>query len=234
MVKQIGGMNMEVVFYTEVKELANEMFLITAVVEGVKVLRTHKYIEDLKTTTIREVRQKYTLDNLKEEPRVKCFRHLYWLFGMDPTKIRPSAEALARRVLSGGGLPTINSIVDSNNVASLKHLLPIGIYDATKLEGELSVRLAKEGEPMTKIGGKVEALTNKELVVSDEKKIVGLGYASSDSDFTRVFSTTQNIAVLVYCAPGISTQAGQECMKELIEHIITSSGGTCTERLVFR
>ena len=225
---------MEVRFSRDVKEHASDIFMVTAILEGTKVLKSHDHIERLKTDTVREFRGRYTLDTLRKDPKIEAFRRLYWRFGMDPTKTRPSSEALARRVLSGGKLPSINNIVDSNNVMSLRHLLPIGIYDASKLEGDLTVRIAKERESISKIGGKIEVLKGNELVVSDKKKIIGLGYASSDSDMTKVSPATRTLSILVYGAPDISTQAGQACLEELLTHIKKSSGGTCTQRRVFR
>jgi DNA/RNA-binding domain of Phe-tRNA-synthetase-like protein len=224
---------MKVVFAEEVKELANGISLATAIMENVKVWKMHEYSENLKKDVILGFRQTHTLDDLGKDPRVESFRRLYWLFRMDPTKIRPSSEALARRVLSGSDMPTINTVVDCNNAMSLKHFLPIGIYDADRIEGVLRVRLAESGEPITKIGGRIEVLREKELVVSDEKQIIGLGYASSDSDTTKVSEVTRKISILVYCAPGTLAQASGACLEELVTHIIRCSGGTCTERSVF-
>ena len=225
---------MKVVFAEQVREIANGISLVTATMENVKVRKIHEYTEGLKKDIILKFRQAYTLDDLGKDPRIEAFRRLYWLFRMDPTKIRPSSEALARRVLSGSDLPTINTVVDLNNAMSLKYLLPIGIYDADKIEGTLHVRIAKNGESITKIGGKIEVLKDKELVISDEKKIIGLGYASSDSDTTKVSETTKKLSILIYCAPGTLTQASEACLEELVTHLIKCSGGTCIERSVLR
>lgn len=223
---------MEVKFTEEVKQVASGIFLATATMENVKVKRIHEYTEHLKREVTREFRQAYSLDKLAKDSRIEAFRRLYWTFEMDPTKTRPSSEALARRVLSGSELPTINIVVDSNNAMSLKHLLPIGVYDADKLEGALFVRIAKKEETITKIGGKIEILKGNELIVSDEKKIIGLGYASSDSDITKVSEITQRLSILIYCAPETSAQAGEMCLEDLINHISQSSGGACVQRSI--
>src|SRR3954469_13107374 len=66
--------------------------------------------------------------------------------GLDPTKTRPSSEALLRRVRKGGSLPRINSMVDVCNWCSFEFQLPYGLYDAACIEGDVELRLGREGE----------------------------------------------------------------------------------------
>src|SRR5688572_6185558 len=56
-------------------------------------------------------------------------RTMYKRVGLDPTKTRPSSEALLRRVRKGGAVPRINSMVDVCNWCSLEFQLPYGLYD---------------------------------------------------------------------------------------------------------
>src|SRR5688572_33470611 len=71
---------------------------------------------------------------------------MYKRVGIDPTKRRPSSEALLRRVRKGEGLPRINSLVDVCNWCSLEFQLPYGLYDAAHVEGAIELRLGREGE----------------------------------------------------------------------------------------
>jgi DNA/RNA-binding domain of Phe-tRNA-synthetase-like protein len=61
---------------------------------------------------------------------VAAVRTMYKRVGLDPTKTRPSSEALLRRVRRGDELPRINSLVDVVNWCSLESQLPFGLYDA--------------------------------------------------------------------------------------------------------
>jgi len=56
------------------------------------------------------------------------------------------------RVLLKGGLPSINSVVDSCNLASLQTLMPIGIFDADKTIGGFILDLSDAGEEYEPIG----------------------------------------------------------------------------------
>ena len=73
------------------------------------------------------------------EERAKCpgaadARALYKDLGLDPTKVRPSNEALLRRVLKGEALYTVNTLVDALNLCSLRAQLPFGLYDLDRVE----------------------------------------------------------------------------------------------------
>src|SRR5881628_3012805 len=74
-------------------------------------------------------------------------RTMYKRVGLDPTKTRPSSEALLRRVRKGDSLPRINSMVDVCNWCSLEFQLPYGLYDLGHVEGEtIHMRLGRDGE----------------------------------------------------------------------------------------
>ncbi|MBI3539693.1 MAG: hypothetical protein HY076_05420, partial [Candidatus Eisenbacteria bacterium] len=72
-------------------------------------------------------------------PGVAETRALFHQLDMDPTKTRPSSEALLRRVLQGKGLPRVNAAVDVCNLCSLDHQLPLGLYDRDLVRGSVRV-----------------------------------------------------------------------------------------------
>ncbi len=73
-------------------------------------------------------------------------RSMYRRVGIDPTKTRPSSEALLRRVRRGDALPRINSLVDVINWCSLESQLPFGLYDLDRIQGAVTLRLGQPGE----------------------------------------------------------------------------------------
>jgi DNA/RNA-binding domain of Phe-tRNA-synthetase-like protein len=81
-----------------------------------------------------------------EIPAVQETRRLYRSVGLDPTKTRPSSEALLRRAIQGKGLYRVHPLVDLFNLASLVSQLSVGLYDESRLAGDLVlVRLGEEG-----------------------------------------------------------------------------------------
>jgi DNA/RNA-binding domain of Phe-tRNA-synthetase-like protein len=79
-------------------------------------------------------------------PGVEFARALFRRFHIDPTKTRPSNEALLRRALRGEPFPRVNSLVDVANVMSLLAQSPVGLYDLGRTEGPLNIRVGAEGE----------------------------------------------------------------------------------------
>src|SRR3970040_2044879 len=77
---------------------------------------------------------------------IAVVRTMYKRVGLDPTKTRPSSEALWRRVRRGDELPRINSLVDVCNWCSLEFQLPYGLYDAARIEGDVELRTGRPGE----------------------------------------------------------------------------------------
>src|SRR3954468_17758248 len=73
-------------------------------------------------------------------------RTMYRRTGLDPTKRRPSSEALLRRVRKGEPLPRINSLVDVCNWCSLEFQLPYGLYDLSRVRGPIVLRFGRDGE----------------------------------------------------------------------------------------
>lgn len=122
-------------------------------------------------------------------------RALYRRFGMDPTRHRPSSEALLRRVSRGGPLPRINSLVDVANVVSLRLQVPIGLYDLAKVEGPLTVRLGREGESYAGIRRELVNVAGR-ICVADAKGPVGS--PSADSARTMITTTTERAAWLFF------------------------------------
>ena len=71
---------------------------------------------------------------------------MYRRVGLDPTKTRPSNEALLRRVRRGDPFPRVNALVDAVNLCSLEWQLPYGVYDRRRIGGPVTLRLGADGE----------------------------------------------------------------------------------------
>ena len=126
---------------------------------------------------------------------LKPARDLYRRIGIEPTKTRPSSEALLRRVIKGKPLYQINSIVDTGNYCSIKFLLPIGLYDLSKIKGSVILRKGKSGEEfqgirkdMIHVGGR--------YILADQ--IGPFGNPSSDSIRTSIELSTKDLLFVIY------------------------------------
>ncbi|MEM2460207.1 MAG: phenylalanine--tRNA ligase beta subunit-related protein [Candidatus Hadarchaeales archaeon] len=193
-------------------------------VEGVRVEKRHPEVERLKEETVRKVKGKYDLHSLKEVKAVRAYRDFMWRLGIDPTKIRPSAEALVRRILLGKPFPTINTLVDLYNVVSVQFLISIGAFDLDRLEGELLLRFAEDGEEFLGIGMEEPMKLGGEVVVSDGKKVVAI-YPYRDSELTKVTEETKRVLFLLCGVPGIEVETLKEAGAKLREYVEKLCGG---------
>jgi DNA/RNA-binding domain of Phe-tRNA-synthetase-like protein len=119
-------------------------------------------------------------------------RELYRRFGIDPTKVRPSSEALLRRLKKGEPLPRINSLVDVANAMSVQLQVPVGLYDLDSVKGdELVVRLGSDGESYEGIGKERVNVAGRICIADAEGPI---GNPSADSARTMITTETQSAA----------------------------------------
>ena len=124
-------------------------------------------------------------------------RSMYKRVGLDPTKTRPSSEALLRRVRKGDPLPRINSMVDVCNWCSLEFQLPYGLYDADRIDGSVELRIGRTGETYAGIR-KDDVHVGGRIALADS--LGAFGNPTSDSARTMVTPGTTR-ALLVVFAP---------------------------------
>lgn len=122
-------------------------------------------------------------------------RQLYRSFGVDPTKTRPSSEALLRRVRRGERLPRINTLVDICNWCSLEAQLPYGLYDLDRVEPPVRVRQGRPGESYAGIR-KDEVHLDGRLTLADLRG--PFGNPTSDSARTMVTTSACRLLVVVF------------------------------------
>lgn len=194
--------------------------------------KENERIEQLREAVYQEVKTKHNIETLKDNPTVRAFRDFYWKLGIDPTKTRPSGEALLRRVLHGDELPRISAVVDAYNLASTKTILPISGFDVDLLNQPFHVRFAKNGETFTGIGmDKPITLTEQMLVLADQKQVLCI-YPYRDTDLTKITMQTRNAMIIVYGVPGIDEQVLKEAAGTTLDYIrLVSQGKTGTTKV---
>jgi len=134
---------------------------------------------------------------MRPPEEIAAVRTMYKRVGLDPTKTRPSSEALLRRVRRGDALPRINSMVDVCNWCSLEFQLPYGLYDASRIEGDVELRIGYDGESYPGIR-KDDVNVGGRITLADTQG--PFGNPTSDSARTMVTTSTTR-ALLVVFAP---------------------------------
>jgi len=98
-------------------------------------------------------RQRWRLETLARDPTVAALRSLFRAVGCDPTRYRPSSEALIRRVLKGDAIPAISPLVDINNCLSLSLAVPCCVMAQDKVAPPFTLRAGREGEAYESLRG---------------------------------------------------------------------------------
>lgn len=140
-------------------------------------------------------RQTLTTDTVKDISAIAATRRVYKACGKDPSRYRPSSEALIRRVLQGKQLYQIDTLVDLINLASITYGYSIGGFDAGKFSGDtLSLGVGREGEPYEGIG---RGMLNIAGLPVYRDAIGGVGTPTSDNERTKMGLATRQLVALV-------------------------------------
>lgn len=157
-------------------------------------------------------REMYTADSIKDRMTIRATREAYKKCGKDPSRYRPSGEALCRRILRGISLYQIDTLVDLINLVSIRFGYSIGGFDADKFEGDtLTLGIGKAGEPYEGIGRGVLNIEGMP-VYRDAKG--GVGTPTSDHERTKLSLDTVHLFTI------INGYSGKEGLKEAADYMV--------------
>ncbi|MBK8165874.1 MAG: hypothetical protein IPK64_07910 [bacterium] len=186
--------------------------------------------EDLATLMARtadELRGRYagappsTIEGLAEA------RALYRSFGMEPSRHRPSSEALLRRVLQGRDLYRLGCVVDACNLASLSFLLPIGLYDLACVQGDIALTVGAAGDAYAGIR-KEDVNVGGRLALYD--RAGPFGSPTSDSARTRVTDATADLLAVIMATGTLPAPQMEGRLDLLAGLLVRHSGAQVTWR----
>ena len=152
-----------------------------------------KYLDE---EVLPQVHKKISGAEWNAVPGVKGSRAAYRAFGRDPGRYRVSSEALLRRVRRGDELYHVNSVVDVNNLVSVRTGMSAGSYDLAEIHGAVTLRKAGKGESYQGIGKDFLDLENMLILADSEGPF---GSSTSDSRRAMVTEKTRDILVVLYC-----------------------------------
>jgi len=131
-------------------------------------------------------------------PGFACSRRLYKSFHIDPTKHRPSSEALWRRLRDKNEFPAVNPLVDLTNLLSLKFQICYGLYDLENVHGPVVITLGNESDQYQGIRKENLNFSGK-IVLRDEQG--AFGNPSSDSLQASVSENSWEVTQVLFFHP---------------------------------
>ncbi len=149
-------------------------------------------------------------------------RHMYKRCGIDPTKTRPSSEALLRRVRRGDPLPRVNGLVDIINWCSAETQISFGLYDLALVQPPVALRLGGPGEGYDGIR-KDRVNVEGRLTLADA--VGPFGNPTSDSARTMTTPATRDVLVVLYVPASLPVVAGRRALALTSERLAAFAGG---------
>jgi DNA/RNA-binding domain of Phe-tRNA-synthetase-like protein len=195
--------------------------------EGVSVREADPALHADVDALCASLRERYGEGKSSEVPGAADARTLYKALGIDPTKTRPSNEALLRRALKGEALYRVNSLVDALNLCSLREQLPFGLYDADRIEPPVLMRKGASGEAYEGIRKGPVNVEGRPVLVDARGPF---GNPTSDSLRTSITLETRRALVVAYAPAGYATARLDKVLDATAETLTRYCGGTVSER----
>ncbi len=188
---------------------------------GVHVTLVEESLAKEMDAVCERLRRIHTVESLPDYEPVRRVRAMFRAWGMDPSKYRPSSEALLRRVAQGKGLYRISNGVDAANLGSIETGWPFGCYDLARISGPITLRRGRAGERYEGIGKKTWHLEDRPVLADDSSPF---GSPISDSTRTMVTEQAQDLLAIIYVPEQTPTPALDEATSRLAERFTRSAG----------
>ncbi|MGH9713737.1 MAG: B3/B4 domain-containing protein [Candidatus Acidiferrales bacterium] len=176
-------------------------------------------------------RREFTLESLAEAQEIRLVRAMFREWDMDPSKYRPSSEALLRRVVQGKGLYRVSNVVDICNLGSIDVGWPFGCYDRSRIRAPVGFRHGLPGEIYEGIGKKMWHLEGRPVLADPDGPF---GSPISDSTRSMITESAREILVVVYAPAGAPDSTIEMSLTRLGERFTQFTGARATRAAVYQ
>jgi DNA/RNA-binding domain of Phe-tRNA-synthetase-like protein len=167
--------------------------------DAVRVVLVDEGLARLMDEVCERKRREFTVESLAEASSIRAVRAMFREWDIDPSKYRPSSEALLRRVVQGKGLYRVSNVVDIGNLGSIETGWPYGCYDRSKIQGSIVLRHGAPGERYEGIGKRMWHLEGRPVLADTEGPF---GSPISDSTRTMITERATDILMVIYAPVG--------------------------------
>lgn len=164
------------------------------------------------------VKEKYTnfvpLTEVVTIPKIKVSRDGYKKLGKDPSHTRLACEALLRRMIKGDDLYRLGDIIDLGNILSIETMRSVCVVDLDKIDGDVTIRIGTKDDIYFGIN---RGQINVDKIPLYTDKIGPFGNPTSDTDRTKVTSSTENILIMIICFNQEDMEKDEEILLSLYQ-----------------
>jgi DNA/RNA-binding domain of Phe-tRNA-synthetase-like protein len=189
--------------------------------DGVRVTPGDEALARLMQEICDRKRAEFTVESLAEAQPVRAVRAMFREWDMDPSKYRPSSEALLRRVVQGKGLHRVSNVVDVGNLCSIASGWPFGCYDRDKIREPVVFRHGAPGEQYEGIGKRTWHLEGRPVLADPDGPF---GSPISDSTRSMITEAANEILMVVYAPSGAADSSIDAAMDQVAERLALFAG----------
>ncbi|MFC2165907.1 B3/4 domain-containing protein [Acidobacteriota bacterium] len=201
--------------------------------KGIDNQGVDKGLLELMRESQESVRQEFVVEMLSQHPKIAAWRKAYSAFGAKPKKYKSSVESLYRMVLKGVDLKHINTIVDVYNTISLKHMVPLGGDDISRVEGDIRLTFAKGDEifrPLNSV--EVEVAKEGEVIYLDRAEVLCRRWNWRECDKTKMTEASSDIVLVVEGLPPVTKEDVREILTDLSHLVVKHCGGESRQTIL--
>ena len=174
-----------------------------------------------------QIREELTSEILSQKPRIAAWRTAYSAFGAKPKKYKSSVESLYRMTLKGIDLRHINTIVDAYNLISLRHMVPVGGDDVSRVEGDIRLTFAGGDETFRPLNStETEIVRAGEVVYCDSVEVLCRRWNWRECDKTKMTELTTDVVLVVEGLPPVTREDVGEILADLSQLVEEYCGGS--------
>jgi DNA/RNA-binding domain of Phe-tRNA-synthetase-like protein len=197
----------------------------------VHVETVHPRLTDALDEVCVRKQKEFTVETLAEAPAIRAVRALFRGWSMDPSKYRPSSEALLRRVVQGKGLYRVSNVVDVGNLVSIETGWPLGCYDRSRIEEPVTLRRGTPGENYEGIGKKSWNLEGRPVLADPAGPF---GSPISDSTRSMITDSAQQVMIVVYIPEKSPDDMAERALQRLCDGLTKFAGASATKSAMGR
>lgn len=199
--------------------------------DGVKVVPVNAELAECMDDACERKRREFTVETLADAEAVRAVRAMFREWDMDPSKYRPSSEALLRRVVQGKGLYRVSNVVDAGNLGSIEAGWPFGCYDRAKIHEPIIFRHGAAGESYEGIGKKMWHLEGRPVLADPDGPF---GSPISDSTRSMITEAAHDVLFVIYAPAGTADASIEIAMARLGERVTQFAGAVAVRGEICR
>ncbi len=196
---------------------------------GVRVAPADAALAQLMDSVCERKQREFTVETLAEAEPTRAVRAMFRAWGVDPSKYRPSSEALLRRVVQGKGLYRVLNVVDIGNIGSIETGWPYGCYDRSRLRPPIVFREGAASETYEGIGKRTWHLAGRPVLADADGPF---GSPISDSTRSMITESARFVLAIIYAPSSAANSTVEAALSRLCERLSQFAGASDTRSAI--